>query len=162
MTEKLGRGAQKLQQYLNDAGCDVQVQELPDSTRTAVDAATAIGCELGQIAKSLVFAHGETEQLVLVIAAGDRNVDTAKLASATGAEPSLANPKMIKRELGYPIGGVPPVGHARKLPTLLDESLRRFELLWAAAGSPHAVFSISVTDLHRLTGGSWSDLTTTI
>ena len=111
--------------------------------------------------KSLVFVHGENEQLVVVIAAGDRNVDTAKLALEVGGKPALANPKVIKRQLGYPIGGVPPVGHEQELPTLLDESLRRFETLWAAAGSPHAVFSISVTDLGTLTRGKWIDLTAT-
>ena len=124
MTEKLGRGAQKLQQFLNDAGCDVQVQELPDSTRTAVDAATAIGCELGQIAKSLVFAHGETEQLVLVIAAGAVAIAGAvatDAGSAASPVPSSGNEALRKpSRTRWLAGGRAPLPAARAARRAID------------------------------------------
>jgi prolyl-tRNA editing enzyme YbaK/EbsC (Cys-tRNA(Pro) deacylase) len=113
--------AQRLQQRLHERGLDVEVRVLPDSTRTAAEAAAACGCELGAIVKSLVFVvDGEP---TMVLCAGDRRVDTAS------------------------IGGVPPLGHERELPTVVDASLRRFERVWCAAGTPHAVFEVGLDAL---------------
>ena len=114
---------------------------LPDSTRTAAEAAAACGCELGQIVKSLVFVVGGEPTMVLC--AGDRRVDTASLGD--GARPARADE--AREATGFSIGGVPPLGHDRDLPTLVDASLRRFERVWCAAGTPHAVFEAGLDAL---------------
>ena len=111
------------------------MQVLPDSTRTAVEAAAAVGCEVGQIVKSLVFRRGD--EIVMVLCAGDRQVDT----KALGLE--RADADAVRVATGFAIGGVPPLGHDRELPTLVDSSLRRFETVWCAAGTPHAVFEVA-------------------
>jgi prolyl-tRNA editing enzyme YbaK/EbsC (Cys-tRNA(Pro) deacylase) len=117
------------------------VRVLPDSTRTAREAADACGCELGQIVKSLVFVlDGEA---AMVLCAGDRRVDPAKL----GGEARPANADEVRAATGFAIGGVPPLGHDRALATVVDESLRRFETVWCAAGTPHAVFETRVESL---------------
>ncbi len=114
---------------------------LPDSTRTAVDAAAACGCELGQIVKSLVFVvDGEP---TMVLCAGDRRVATASL----GADVRSATADEARAATGFSIGGVPPLGHERELPTVVDASLRRFERVWCAAGTPHAVFEVGLDAL---------------
>lgn len=133
--------AAKAQERLRERGLDVRVQELPDSTRTAAEAAAAVGCEVGQIVKSLVFVVGEEPTMVLC--AGDRRVDTAKLGA--GARPASA--KEAREATGFAVGGVPPLGHDRDLPTLVDESLRRFDVVWCAAGTPNAVFSAPLEEL---------------
>jgi prolyl-tRNA editing enzyme YbaK/EbsC (Cys-tRNA(Pro) deacylase) len=133
--------ALKLQERLRERGLDVRVQVLPDSTRTAVEAAEACGCELGQIIKSLVFVVGGVPTMVLC--AGDRRVDTAALGE--GTRPAKADE--AREATGFSIGGVPPLGHERELPTLVDVSLRRFERVWCAAGTPHAVFEVDLDAL---------------
>src|SRR4051812_7469631 len=129
--------AAKLQQRLHDRGLDVEVQDLPDSTRTAADAAAACGCELGQIVKSLVFVVDDAPTMILC--AGDRRVEQIEGRPATADEARAAT--------GFAIGGVPPLGHESDLPTIVDESLQRFERVWCAAGTPHSVFEVSVDDL---------------
>jgi prolyl-tRNA editing enzyme YbaK/EbsC (Cys-tRNA(Pro) deacylase) len=128
--------AAKLQQRLRERGLDVEVRELPDSTRTAKEAAAAVGCEVGQIVKSLVFVRGD--EPVMVLCAGDRRVEL-DLRAATADEARAAT--------GFAIGGVPPLGHDRELETIVDESLRRFEPVWCAAGTPHAVFQVETQAL---------------
>jgi prolyl-tRNA editing enzyme YbaK/EbsC (Cys-tRNA(Pro) deacylase) len=130
-----------VQDRLRERGLTVDVRELPDSTRTAADAAKAVGAELGQIVKSLVFvADGD---LVMCLCAGDRRVDPAKL----GAEARPARADEAREATGFAIGGVPPLGHDRSLPTVVDESLRRFETVWCAAGTPNAVFEVPLDAL---------------
>jgi prolyl-tRNA editing enzyme YbaK/EbsC (Cys-tRNA(Pro) deacylase) len=117
------------------------VRELPQSTRTAQDAAAAVGCELGQIVKSLVFvADGEP---VMCLCAGDRRVDTALL----GTDVRAARAEEVRDATGFAIGGVPPLGHDRPLRTVVDESLRRFDTIWCAAGTPNAVFAVGTEAL---------------
>jgi prolyl-tRNA editing enzyme YbaK/EbsC (Cys-tRNA(Pro) deacylase) len=129
--------AAKVQQRLAERGLRIEVQELPASTRTAKEAAAACGCELGAIVKSLVFVvDGEP---TMVLCAGDRRVERVDGRPATADEARAAT--------GFAIGGIPPLGHDRDLPTLIDESLRRFERVWCAAGTPHAVFSVATSDL---------------
>ena len=135
----LHRTAARYQQTLRERGLDVPVRMLPGSARTAVEAAAAIGVQVGQIVKSLVFLR-ETEP-VLVLCAGDRRVDAERL----GLLPARAD--RVRELTGFSIGGIPPLGHARTLSTLIDVSLRRFEVVWAAAGHPHAVFPIAVERL---------------
>lgn len=128
--------AAKLQERLRGRGLDVEVRELPDSTRTAAEAAAAVGCEVGQIVKSLVFIRdGEP---VMVLCAGDRRV---------GLDLKPASPDVVREATGFAIGGVPPLGHERELETIVDESLRRFPTVWAAAGTPHAVFEVETDAL---------------
>jgi prolyl-tRNA editing enzyme YbaK/EbsC (Cys-tRNA(Pro) deacylase) len=131
--------AAKLQARLHQRGLDVEVRELPDSTRTAKEAAAAVGCEVGQIVKSLVFVRGE--EPLMVLCAGDRRVD----ADALGVR--AATPDEARAATGFAIGGVPPLGHESELETIVDESLRRFETVWCAAGTPHAVFEVATEAL---------------
>jgi prolyl-tRNA editing enzyme YbaK/EbsC (Cys-tRNA(Pro) deacylase) len=133
--------AQKLQQRLQDQGLDVEIQELSDSTRTAQEAADAVGAELGQIVKSLVFMDGGSA--LLCLCAGDRRVDTAKLGYAV----RQAKPDEVREATGFAVGGVPPLGHDRPVRTVIDESLRRFEILWCAGGTPHSVFPVETDEL---------------
>ncbi|MBV9802139.1 MAG: YbaK/EbsC family protein [Solirubrobacterales bacterium] len=124
--------AAKFQARLHALGLDVQVVMLPDSARTAPEAAAAVGCEVGQIVKSLVFMRdGEP---VMVLCAGDRRVASERLGLGT------ANAETARAATGFAIGGIPPLGHDRPLATLIDASLRRFATVWCAAGTPHAVF----------------------
>ena len=135
----LHRTAARYQQLLHDRGIDVRVRMLPDSARTAAEAAAAIGVEVGRIVKSLVFARDGGP--VVVLCAGDRRVDAKRLAlGAMSADD-------VRVATGFAIGGIPPLGFAPELPTVVDESLQRFETVWAAAGHPHAVFEIGVAEL---------------
>jgi prolyl-tRNA editing enzyme YbaK/EbsC (Cys-tRNA(Pro) deacylase) len=129
--------AQKLRERLAARGLDVEVQVLPDSTRTAAEAAAACGCDVGQIVKSLVFVV--EDEPTIVLCAGDRRVTAVDGRPATADEARAAT--------GFSIGGIPPLGHDRELPTIIDESLRRFERVWCAAGTPHAVFETGVAEL---------------
>ena len=133
--------AQRVQDELQARGLQAEVQELADSTRTAQEAADAVGVELGQIVKSLVFVAADGP--VLCLCAGDRRVDVAKLGEGV----RQAKADEVRSATGFAIGGVPPLGHDRPLPTVVDESLRRFPLLWCAAGTPHAVFSVATERL---------------
>jgi len=118
---------------------DVEVQVLPDSTRTAGEAAAAVGCEVGQIVKSLVFMRDGDP--VMVLCAGDRRVAAGRL----GLSPASAD--QARAATGFSIGGIPPLGHDQPLDTLIDESLRRFATVWCAAGTPHAVFEADIDAL---------------
>jgi prolyl-tRNA editing enzyme YbaK/EbsC (Cys-tRNA(Pro) deacylase) len=124
--------AARFQERLHELGLDVSVQVLPDSTRTAPEAAAAVGCEVGQIVKSLVFMR--EDEPVMVLCAGDRRVASKRLGLRA------ANAEEARAGTGFAIGGIPPLGHDRPLETLIDESLRRFDTVWCAAGTPYAVF----------------------
>ena len=128
--------AQRLQQRLHEQGLDVEIRELSDSTRTAQEAADAVGAQLGQIVKSLVFMDGAGA--VLCLCAGDRRVDTAKIGDGV----RQAKADEVREATGFAVGGVPPLGHDRPVRTIVDESLRRFETVWCAGGTPHAVFPV--------------------
>lgn len=131
--------AAKLAERLQQRGLQIEVRTLSDSARTAELAATALGVEVGQIVKSLVFLREDVP--VMVLCAGDRRVDAARL----GLGPAPAN--RVRQATGFSIGGVPPLGHDTELETTIDESLRRFPLVWAAAGTPHDVFSVATDAL---------------
>ena len=133
--------AQRVQGRLRDLGLDVEVRELADSTRTAAEAAAAVGADVGQIVKSLVFMAGDSP--LLCLCAGDRRVDTGKL----GPDVRQARGDEVRDVTGFSIGGVPPLGHDRPLRTVVDASLQRFETVWCAAGTPHAVFAVGTKDL---------------
>ena len=129
--------AERLQARLRELGLDAEVQELADSTRTAQEAADAVGVEVGQIVKSLVFVDDDGP--LLCLCAGDRRVDTARLAEGV----RQAKGDEVRAATGYAIGGVPPVGHEQPVRTVVDASLRRFDVVWCAGGTPHAVFPVS-------------------
>lgn len=145
------RNAEKVQAFLRQHGACGQVRELDASTRTAAEAAQTLGVEVDQIAKSLIFRAGD--EAVLVIAAGGNRVDTKKLEAHLGIKIRRADADWVKTVTGFPIGGVPPVAHDNPLKIFIDEDLQRFDVLWAAAGTPHAVFPTTCDELTRLTGG---------
>jgi len=151
--------AQKVQDSLKAKGFSLEVVELPDSTRTAAEAAQAIGCQVGQIVKSLVFKTRQTERPVLVLASGSNRVDEQKIERLAGEPVGKADAEFVRRHTGFAIGGVPPLGHDTPLETLIDEDLLKYEEVWAAAGTPHAVFRLRPTDLEEMTGGQVVSIT---
>lgn len=139
-------------------GPDFTVVEFDDSTRTSADAAAAVGCTVAQIAKSILFRTVKDEKPVLVVASGINRVDEKKVAAALGEKVRSASPDYVLAQTGYAIGGVPPVGHATAPAVLLDQDLQQYALIWAAGGTPNAVFRLTWDDLVRLTGGTAADV----
>ena len=139
------------------AGLEIRVERYPAGTRTAADAARAVGCDVAQIVKSLVFIAGDRPVLALV--SGRNRVDLDRLARAAGADVARrADGDEAREATGFAIGGVPPFGHARHVTVLVDRDLMAHERLWAAAGLPDAVFAIAPDDLVRASGGTVADL----
>jgi prolyl-tRNA editing enzyme YbaK/EbsC (Cys-tRNA(Pro) deacylase) len=147
-----------VQEALAAQGFAFEVREFPDSTRTSAEAAAAIGCSVAQIAKSLVFRGAQSGKAVLIVASGANRVDPAKAEALLGEAIKRADADFVREATGFAIGGVPPLGHDRPLVTLIDEDLLAFEEVWAAAGTPNAVFRLSPKDLGDLTGGRIGDL----
>lgn len=143
----LKKSARKVQETLNLLGFSYEVVELSSSTRTAKEAAEAVGCEVAQIAKSLVFKTRHTHKPILVIASGINRVNERKLSKIVSEPIEKANPDFVREKTGFVIGGVPPVGHKEKIDTFIDEELLNFNEIWAAAGHPHAVFKLTPQDL---------------
>jgi len=153
VTPELSESARRVQQALAGVGIASRVRELPQSTRTASEAAAAIGCRVEQIAKSLVFRREDSGQPVLVIASGTNRVDERLVSSHLSTGIGKADADFVRSTTGFAIGGVPPLGHAVALQTIIDEDLLRLDTIWAAAGTPHAVFSLTPQQLVRATGG---------
>ena len=149
----LSASAQRVQDALMKLGLTLQVVELPDSTHSAAEAAKAIGCSVGQIAKSLIFKTRKSEEPVLVIASGPNRVDEKKIAILVGEMITKADADFVRQNTGFAIGGVPPIGHNQPIRTFIDEDLLVFDEIWAAAGTPNAVFRLTGEDLVRATGG---------
>jgi prolyl-tRNA editing enzyme YbaK/EbsC (Cys-tRNA(Pro) deacylase) len=131
---------------------------MPATTRTAKEAAEAIGCTVAQIAKSLVFKTRQTQRPVLVIASGSGRVNEAALGTLLGEPVDKADATFVRETTGFAIGGVPPLAHAASIVTFLDEALRQHQEIWAAGGSPTAVFQLAPADLERMTGGQWASV----
>jgi prolyl-tRNA editing enzyme YbaK/EbsC (Cys-tRNA(Pro) deacylase) len=154
----LPRSTKAVMEAGRSVGLDLDVREFPDGTRTAADAARAIGCAVDQIVKSLVFIADA--QPVLVLTSGGNRVDVVKLGREVGAVAvRKADAEEVRAATGYAIGGTPPFGHARALPVLVDRDLTRFEVVWAAAGTPRHVFPVAPADLVRVSGGRVADVT---
>lgn len=153
MTTELPESAQRVQRALEAAGLPARVVELPQSTRTAADAAAAIGCTVEQITKSLVFRVQGTDTPVLVLASGTNRVDLELVSSHIGAAIEKADADFVRSATGFAIGGVPPLGHREPLQTLIDDDLLRLETIWAAGGTPRTVFSLTPRQLVEATGG---------
>jgi len=143
----------RLRQSLQALGIDADIKHFPEGTRTARDAAAAIGCDLGQIAKSLVFRRADTEAAVLVVASGRNRVDTGKVGRLLGAKLEKADARFVRDTTGYAIGGVAPFGHVGAVEIVIDAGLADYPVIWAAAGSPSAVFSITYDQLVTGTRG---------
>lgn len=149
----LKASAQKVQDALRAAGFPNEVVELPQSARTAAEAAAAVGCEVGQIVKSLLFRAEGSGRAVLVAASGRHRVDEQAVAAVVGEPIGRATPDFVREQTGFAIGGVPPIGHAQAVVAVVDEALLGYARIWAAAGHPHAVFALSPDELVRMTGG---------
>jgi prolyl-tRNA editing enzyme YbaK/EbsC (Cys-tRNA(Pro) deacylase) len=158
MMNELAPSAQRVQDALRAAGVDAQVRHMPDSTRTAEEAAASVGCTVAQIAKSLVFRGKTTGEPVLVIASGINRVDEKKVGALIGEPIERAPAELVREATGFAIGGVPPIGHARPLRTIIDQDLLQLASIWAAAGTPNAVFPITAAELVRVTGGTVADV----
>ena len=126
--------------------------EFAESTRTAEEAAQRAGCHIGQIVKSMVFKRKDTGGPVLVLTSGSNRVDEQRLAAHLGEAVERAEPDLVRAATGYAIGGVPPIGHATQIQSVLDEDLLRFDLVWAAAGNPKAMFSVAPQTLREMSG----------
>ena len=153
MKKNLNQSAQKVQAALQDMGLSLQVVELPGSTRTAIDAAQAVGCQVEQIVKSLIFKSKHSERPILVLASGPNRVDERRIEVLIGEPLGKADADFVRIHTGFVIGGVPPIAHIEKFETFIDEDLLSYQELWAAAGTPHAVFRLSPLDLVKMTEG---------
>ena len=153
MVKELSASARKVQETLKAMGFACEVVELPDSTRTAVEAAQAVGCQVGQIVKSLIFKGRQSGKPVLVIASGPNRVNEKRVGELFGEPIEKANADFVRQHTGFAVGGVPPVGHLEPLQTFIDEDLLQYPEIWAAAGTPHAVFCLTPKDLMAMTGG---------
>lgn len=153
MSEELSTSAMKVQAALHELGLECQVVELPGSTRTAVEAAQAVGCGVGQIVKSLMFRGKTSGRPILALVSGSNRVDENKLSALAGEATEKADAEFTRLHSGYAIGGVPPLGHTEPIVTFIDEDLLLYAEVWAAAGTPHAVFRILPAELVRASGG---------
>jgi prolyl-tRNA editing enzyme YbaK/EbsC (Cys-tRNA(Pro) deacylase) len=153
MSENLSSSALRVQEALAALGFAYRVHQLPASTRTAREAAAAVGCELGQIAKTLVFRRKDSGTPILVITSGTNRVDEARLKDILGEAIVKADADAVREWTGFSIGGVPPLGHRQAIETLIDQDLLQYAEIWAAAGTPNSVFPLSPADLETMTRG---------
>jgi Cys-tRNA(Pro) deacylase len=154
----LSSSVERVRAALRAAGLPAEIREFDASTRTAADAATAIGCQQAQIAKSLVFKGAETGRAILVVASGVNRVDEKKLAAAIGEKTAKADADFVRAKTGFAIGGVAPLGHLGPVTIVIDADLDQYDDIWAAAGAPNAVFRLTPADLLRVTGGRVSEV----
>jgi prolyl-tRNA editing enzyme YbaK/EbsC (Cys-tRNA(Pro) deacylase) len=159
MATALKPSAQKVQDALLAQGYQNEVIEFADSTRTAAEAAAAVGCTVGQIAKSLLFRGAISQRPILVIASGTNRVHEKRAARQIGEKLEKADAEFVRATTSFAIGGVPPLGHAQPVATYIDQDLLQYEVIWAAAGHPNAVFSLSPHELVAMTGGQVIDVT---
>ena len=132
---------ERVSQAARDAGLEIEIRRMGESTRTAQDAANQCGCAVGQIVKSLIFEGAESGRLFLFLVSGDRQLDLAKAAALVGENLKRADPRRIRDETGFAIGGVSPIGHKIAVPAYADRTLLGYDVVWAAAGAHDAVFS---------------------
>ena len=153
MTSKLSPSARKVQNALETQGLSLEVIELPGSTRTAAEAAQAVGCHVGQIVKSLVFITKRSKRPILVLTSGQNRVNERRIEAIIDEPLGKADADFVRKYTGFAIGGVPPVGHLEHLETFVDGDLLQYDFLWAAAGTPHAVFRLTPEDLVNISAG---------
>jgi prolyl-tRNA editing enzyme YbaK/EbsC (Cys-tRNA(Pro) deacylase) len=150
------KGLIRVTELLKEKGIDARVITLGDSTRTSQLAADSLGCTIAEIAKSVVFLHGDSS--VIVVISGDKRVDMKKIIAFLGGKVSNADAEIVREKTGYVIGGVPPFPHNPDVLVLLDNSLNRFDKVWAAAGTPNSVMRIGVRELADTLNGGFIDL----
>jgi prolyl-tRNA editing enzyme YbaK/EbsC (Cys-tRNA(Pro) deacylase)/protein tyrosine phosphatase (PTP) superfamily phosphohydrolase (DUF442 family) len=150
----LSTSAQRVQDALARLGFTLAVVELPQSTRTAAEAAAAVGCSVGQIVKSLIFRGATSGRAILVLASGSNKVDEAAVAALLGEPLAKADADFVRAHTGFAIGGVSPLGHLEPLPTFIDDDLLAYDTLWAAAGTPNAVFKLTPKELVKMSEGT--------
>jgi prolyl-tRNA editing enzyme YbaK/EbsC (Cys-tRNA(Pro) deacylase) len=155
---KASGSVQRVREAIAALGLAGEVQELSQSTRTAEEAARAVGCGVAQIVKSLVFRGAASGRPLLALVSGQNRASEARLAEHWGEPVGRADADFVRTHTGFAIGGVPPVGHPERLDVLLDRDLLGHEVIWAAAGSPFAVFRLTPADLVRISGGRVVDL----
>lgn len=141
-TVKKSGSQKRLQDEAEALSLDIEIRVMPQSTRTAQEAADACECEVGQIIKSLIFERKDNEALVLLLIAGHKQADLKAVAKTIGSDLQRADPRKVRTETGFAIGGVAPIGHKCPMPVYMDPALLDYDLVWAAAGSPQAVFSV--------------------
>jgi prolyl-tRNA editing enzyme YbaK/EbsC (Cys-tRNA(Pro) deacylase) len=151
--DNLSQSALRVQQALRELGLSLVVVELPASTRTSQEAAQAIGCKVGQIAKSIIFRGEITNRPLLVIASGPNRIDEAIISGLLAESISKADADFVRQRTGFAIGGVPPLAHTEKLEIFIDQDLLQYPEIWAAAGTPHAVFRLTPQELVSMTSG---------
>jgi prolyl-tRNA editing enzyme YbaK/EbsC (Cys-tRNA(Pro) deacylase) len=151
--EPINPSAQKIQNILKGFGSDYKVIEFSESTKTAQEAADRVGCQLGQIVKSLIFKGLSSNKGILVLTSGANRVDENRISQYMGESIGRADPEFVRSVTGFAIGGVPPVGHAQPMETYIDEDLLQYTDVWAAAGTPNAVFQLPSADLVKITNG---------
>ena len=149
----LNASAQKVQDTLSELGYELQVTEFAETTRTAQEAADAISTTVAQIAKSLIFKGKQSDKPILIIASGVNRVNEKAIKEIIGEKLGRADADYVRQHTGFAIGGVPPIGHISQLTTFIDEDLLAFEDIWAAAGTPNAVFNLTPQQLVDMTGG---------
>jgi len=154
MDTKLSKSAQRVQHILEKKGFYFNVLELPESTRTAQDAAEAVDCSLSQIAKSIIFKNAATNRPILAVVSGANRADVSKLTDLVNGTVENVDADYVRRRTGFAIGGVSPVGHTEDVQTFIDEDLLAFDEIWAAAGTPNTLFMLHSDDLIVLTGGT--------
>ena len=150
---QLSPSAQKVQDALEALGFDLTVIEHTESTRTAQEAAERVGVTLGQIVKSLIFRGKTSGKPILVLTSGANRVDEKRIKEYAGEKIGRADADFVREVTGHAIGGVPPIAHNQPMETYLDEDLLQYDLIWAAAGTPNAVFELTPADLQKMTGG---------
>jgi prolyl-tRNA editing enzyme YbaK/EbsC (Cys-tRNA(Pro) deacylase) len=150
---QLSSSAQKVADALLKLNISCRVIELPASTRTAPEAALAVGCHVGAIVKSLIFRGKDSQKPILILVSGSNRVDEARVSNLLHEEILRAEPDFVREHTGFAIGGIPPVAFPAPITTMVDEDLMNYEVVWAAAGTPHAVFSIHPSDLVKASGG---------
>jgi len=155
---ELPAAAARVQAALDRFGLGFEVRSFAESTRTSDDAARAIGCELAQIAKSLLFRGRDSGRPIMAIASGANRVDEKKLAALAGEKVRRADADFVREATGFAIGGVPPLRHAQLVATYIDRDLLALAEIWAAAGTPNSVFRLTPAELTRITGGRVADL----
>lgn len=149
----LSPSAQKVQDKLNSLGYEYTVVEHAGSTRTAQEAADRAGCELGQIVKSLIFKGTDSNKPILVLTSGANRVDEKRISEYAGEPIGRADADFVRSVTGFAIGGVPPVGHPAPMETYVDEDFLQYQTIWAAAGTPNAIFELKTEDLPKMTNG---------
>lgn len=153
MSKTLKTSAQRVQETLKSFGIQIEVKEFSESTRTSQEAADTIGCSVGQIAKSLVFKGESSLKPYLIIASGANRVNEKTMKLIIGEKLKRSDPDFVLEHTGFAIGGIPPVGHIHPILTYIDEDLLHYDVIWAAAGTPHAVFELTPKLLVEITKG---------